>query len=353
MTITISRRKFAAGGLASGAVTLGRPALAQGQPSGDVVLMAYSGIFQDLYTKAVVEPFQRKFPNIKIQYASHNTSASMLGQLRAQKADPQLDVVIMDAGVAYVANAEGLYANLTKAEVPAISELHPLAMVQEGFGPAVTFDHLVLIYDTTKVKETPTKLAELWNPQWKGKIGVSAVPNIQGIALTIMTGKMLGEDHTKSIDKAIAKIAELAPGVQTFDPQPDGYTMVLNEALVWATGWNARSQYFHTQSKGKLGVLLPEEGSVFQMSTINAVKGSKNPAAALVFINYALSAEAQKSFAETMYYAPVNKLSQVSSEVMARTAIAKLDRMIPVNWGEIAKVRDLWNNRWKREIIAK
>ena len=27
--------------------------------------------------------------------------------------------------------------------------------------------------------------------------------------------------------------------------------------------------------------------------------------------------------------------------------------MIPVDWGELAKVRDAWNNRWKRDIVAK
>jgi len=26
--------------------------------------------------------------------------------------------------------------------------------------------------------------------------------------------------------------------------------------------------------------------------------------------------------------------------------------MIPVDWAELAKVRDQWNNRWRREIIA-
>lgn len=351
-----SRRQFTVGGLAAAGgmlATGNRPASAQAVPEGNLVLMAYAGIFQDVYTKAVIEPFMAKYPKVKVQFVPGGTSASMLGQLRAQKADPQLDCIIIDAGVGLVANAESLFAPVTRTEVPEIGELHPLAMVQEGFGPAVTFDNLVLVYDTTKVQGRPTSLAELWKPEWKGKIGISAMPNIQGIALTVMVARMLGEDHTRSIDKAIAKLAELAPAVATFDPQPDGYTMILNDALVWATGWNARSQYFTTQSKGRLGVMLPEEGSVLQINTINAVKGAKNPTAALAFMRYALSAEVQAAFTEKMFYAPVNKNAKISAEAMARTATASLDRMIPVNWGDLAKVRDQWNNRWKREIIAR
>lgn len=351
-----TRRQFTVGGLAAAGGMLAPgmdQAAAQGAPEGNLVLMAYAGIFQDIYTKTVVGPFQAKHPRIKVQYVAGGTSAQMLGQLRAQKADPQLDCVILDAGVGFVANAEGLFGPVTRQQVPEIGELHALAIVQDGFGPAVTFDNLVLVYDTTKVQGRPTSLAELWKPEWKGKIGLSAMPNIQGIALTVMVARMLGEDHTKSIDKAIAKLAELGPSVATFDPQPDGYTMILNEALVWATGWNARSQYYTTQSKGRLGVMLPSEGSVMQINTINAVKGAKNPAAATAFMRYALSAEVQAAFTERMFYAPVNRTAKISAEAMARTATASLDRMIPVNWGEIAKVRDQWNNRWKREIVAR
>ena len=67
---------------------------------------------------------------------------------------------------------EELFAGVTKAELPVLDELIPQAIVQAGFGPAVTFDNLVLVYDTTKVKGTPTSLAELWKPEYKGKIGL-------------------------------------------------------------------------------------------------------------------------------------------------------------------------------------
>jgi putative spermidine/putrescine transport system substrate-binding protein len=26
--------------------------------------------------------------------------------------------------------------------------------------------------------------------------------------------------------------------------------------------------------------------------------------------------------------------------------------MIPVDWSDVLKVRDQWNNRWRREVIA-
>ena len=140
--------------------------------------------------------------------------------------------------------------------------------------------------------------------------------------------------------------------MQTFDPTPDGYTMVLNDSLDIATGWNARAQFYSEESDGRLGVMLPEEGSVLQKNTINLVEGSDNREAALAFIDYALSPEAQKAFTEAMYYAPVNAEADVDEAARSRTAIDSLDRMLPVDWGWVATIRDEWNQRWRREIIS-
>jgi putative spermidine/putrescine transport system substrate-binding protein len=324
--------------------------------SGTITLVAYAGVFQDNYTQTVIEPFQRHFPNVRVNYFPGGTSAQMLGTVRGQRTDPQTDVVIMDASIARSANTENLFERLTPAEVPSLAELHPEALeaAGAGFGPAVTYDHLVVVYDTQRVTPAPTSLRFLWNPALRGQIGLSAPPNIQGLALTIMVAKMEGADYRQTIDPAIARLRELAPSVQTFDPNPEGYVLILNGVLSVATGWNARAQLFHTQSQGRIGVLLPSEGSVFQINTINLTRGSRNRAAALAFINYALGQEAQKAFTERMFYAPTNARAQIAPEALARTAAAPENRarMIPVDWSWVAGVRDQWNNRWRREIVT-
>ncbi|MCC7281234.1 MAG: hypothetical protein IT556_02550, partial [Acetobacteraceae bacterium] len=72
MTQMIGRRgallgtaSIAAGSLAAG--SLAAPAIAQGA-AGEITLVAYSGIFQDNYTAAVVNPFMQRFPSIKVNY---------------------------------------------------------------------------------------------------------------------------------------------------------------------------------------------------------------------------------------------------------------------------------------------
>lgn len=322
---------------------------------GTITLMAYAGIFQDNYNHAVIEPFRKLYPNVAVTYAPGGTSAQMLGTVRAQKADPQVDVVLMDVTTSALGNAEGLFAKLGPAEVPALEELFPEARAAGGdYGPAVTFDHLVLVYDTQAVKPPLASLKDLWRPDLKGAVALSAPPNIQGLALTAMAERMEGGDYRKSINAAIARLKELAPSVQTFDPNPDGYSLILNGIVKVATGWNARAQLYADQSNGRLGVLLPPEGSVFQINTINVVEGSKNKAAALAFVNYALGQAAQKAFTELMFYAPTNAKARIDPAALARTAASPehRTRMIPLDWTDVLKVRDQWNQRWRREVIA-
>ena len=54
-----TRRVFLQTGLAAVAM----PSIVRAQsPKGTVTLMAYAGIFQDNYTRAVIDPFKRAFP---------------------------------------------------------------------------------------------------------------------------------------------------------------------------------------------------------------------------------------------------------------------------------------------------
>ncbi len=351
--VTLDRRSLLAG---AAAVAASGPAMAQNAAlSGQITLMSYAGIFQDNYTRTVVEPFRKAFPNVRVNYAPGGTSAQMLGNVRAQKADPQVDVVIFDVTTSGIGNTEGLFSRLTPEEAPSLNDLHPEARAVGGpFGPAVTFDHLVLVYDTKNLAPPLMKLADLWRPDLKGLVALAAPPNIQGLALTAMVTKMEGGNHAQSIDAGIRKLRELAPSVQTYEPNPDGYTLILNGVVRVATGWNARAQLYSDETGGRIGVLLPPEGSVFQINTINVTEGSKNRAAALAFVNYALSREAQKAFTERMFYAPTNAKADVAPAALARTAASPENRarMIPVDWTEVAKVRDQWNNRWRREIIS-
>jgi putative spermidine/putrescine transport system substrate-binding protein len=351
--MTISRRQLgmtAAVGLL--ATPFIRPAAAQERT---ITFAGYSGVFQENYQAAVIDPFMRANPGIKVTYYAMPNSAQTLGTMRAQKAAPQIDVAIFDVTIGKVATDEGLLDAITTAEMPVISELAAAAIVPGVNAYGVTFDSLALLYAPEVVKPAPTSWNALWDPAYKGKIALIGAPDIVGIGLTLVINRMEGGTDYRQFDKGIAKLAELAPSVLTFDPRPDPYSFIVNGTAVMGVGWNARGQLYSRQSAGKLAAALPEEGSLFQINTMGVIKNAPQGEAARRFMAYALGVEAQKAFSERMFYAPVNTKAQVSAEALASTAAspARMAKMLQVDWMEVAKVRDRMNEQWRRRILTR
>jgi putative spermidine/putrescine transport system substrate-binding protein len=224
------------------------PAAAQG--GGQITVMSYGdSVFKDNYTATVLEPFTRG-GGAQVQYFSPGNSAQMLGTLRAQKADPQVDIVIMDTTTAALACAEGLVEKPTPAQMPVLNEIDKLARDAGGeCGPGVTYDHLVMIYNTDTVKTAPTRFADMANPQARGRVGLGAPPNIQGLALTAILAHANGGDW-KNIGRALPTLKSIAANTQTFDPKPDSVTSVISGQVDYNTNWNARSQLINIQTGG-------------------------------------------------------------------------------------------------------
>ncbi|HSU04465.1 MAG TPA: ABC transporter substrate-binding protein [Acetobacteraceae bacterium] len=346
-----SRRLVLGAGLAG--MTSIRRTRAADAPSGDLVLMAYSGSFQDNYMKAVVEPFMKANPGVNVIYNPGGSSAQMLGMLRAQRAHPQIDVIIMDFSVSRVANKEGLFRKFTPEQVPNMADVYDQAKMPGDMGPGITFDNLVMVYNPQAVKPAPTGIPDLLNPAHKGRIVFPPAPNVIGIALQLVVAHYLGADYKGSSDPEIKVLEQIAQNVQTWNPMPDSYTMVINGDADIGIGWNARAQAYKDKAPGKIESITMQQGSILDMDTVNLVEGARNPAAGLAFINYALSAEAQERFAKLMYYGPSNRTAKLAPEVMARTSSYPdtLAKMIPVDWDYVAGVQDQWTNRWRREVV--
>jgi putative spermidine/putrescine transport system substrate-binding protein len=350
LALTLTGLAFSAGAAACGDTET----VEDSAESGEVTLMMYSSVVQDNYTKAVVEPFMEKYPDITLEYVPAESSSEMLASLRSQKASPTTDVTVMDISVAATGNDEGIFQPLDPEKVSNLADVDERGQVEGNFGPAVTFDNLVLLYNTEQVSEPPTSWEALWSDEVAGKVVIDAAPDIQGLSLMMIMNKIEGADYKQTVQPAVERLSDLAPDVMTWAPNPDSYTMVTNGAAAMGIGWNARAQFYSNESDGKLGVAIPEEGSVFQINTINLVEGSDSPEAAQTFINYALSPEAQAAFTEQMYYAPTNTKAEVSPEAQERTASTpeRQAQMLDVDWSYVAGQNDAWVELWRREIMG-
>jgi putative spermidine/putrescine transport system substrate-binding protein len=276
----------------------------------------------------------------------------MLGSLRAQKAAPQADVVIMDVSVSKAGTDENLFLKIDEKNVPAVAELYPAARVPDVAGVAVTFDNLVLIYNSEFIKEPPKSWFELADKKHVGKVTFNGMPDIQGLALLLILDKARGgTNYLQNVDKGIAAVGEIAPNVLTWEPKPESYPVIIAGQAYLGAAWNARAQVNSDISNGKLKATLPSEGSVFQINTINLVANRPDKDAAAKFVNYALGTTAQKAFTEEMFYAPVNAKAQIADSAIGRTAAKSMDKVVALDWIALAKVRDGIMEQWRRKVL--
>ncbi|MFE2492836.1 ABC transporter substrate-binding protein [Streptomyces scopuliridis] len=318
-----------------------------------ITFMGFYGTFQDAFTKTVIKPFEKANPDITVTYVPIQNSSEVLAKLRASTARPVADVALMDSSVAPTANKEKLFAPLDASKVPNLGRLVDSAKSKDGHGPAVTFDSLSILYNSKNVKKAPTSWNDLWNAEYKDKLAMP-IADTRGVALIIALEKILHADYKQDIDPAIDKLKTLSPAVQTWQPSPDVYTAIQSGDADVAVGWNARGQYYKDSSGGVVQPVLPKEGTVTQVNTINLVNNSAHTAAAQKFIDYAIGAEAQKAFDDEAFYAPVNKDVQLAAETKERTQASAEQRknQIPVDWNWLTARYTDWVDRIKREVIG-
>jgi putative spermidine/putrescine transport system substrate-binding protein len=188
-----------------------------------VTFQGFAGVFQDAFTKAVIDPFQAKHPDIRINYQPVKNSAQVLAGLRSARSRPTVDIAIIDSSVAPTANKEGLFAKLDKDSVPNLADLDPAAVDPDGYGPGLTFDSLSIIYNTKQVATPPKSWEDLWKPEFNGKL-VLPIADTSGIALIRVLDEIAGADYQKTIDPAIDRLKQLAlpcrPGTRSRTSTP-------------------------------------------------------------------------------------------------------------------------------------
>jgi len=353
----MTRRGIMAGALAvfSTLIPLGSaPTLAQDAPTkGTVSVVGFSGVFAQNYQKFIIDEFQKKYPAIKVSYRESNNSAETLALLTLQRADPKVDVALLDVSVAIRANKEGLLDKLDVGKISNLADQPPWARIDDDKSIAFSQDNLAILYNTDKVKSPPTSWNDLTDPKYKGKIAAK-LNDTRGVILIPILAKLKGGDYKSSIDPAIATLKAIGPNVSTWEPAPDCYAVVQSGEVDLSICWNGRAQYLHDSQGGKIGVALPKEGSIGQTNTIGLVKGTQNKEAAELFINYALSPEAQATFAEKSFYGPVNTKVKLSDAVASRIYGSKEAQaaQMSLDWNFVAGQYSAWIQRISRDVIA-
>lgn len=315
----------------------------------EVTIAIYGGSFSEMTKKCYVKPFEEKY-GVRVNIV-HGISTENLARLRAQKNNPQIDVVYMDRSVAVQARDEGLLEKLDPTKIPNLSQLYDKARFEDGYMVAQLFAACGLVYSTEHVKVAPKSWSDLWDPRFKGKV---ALPDITGTAgwMTLLMAARINGGDMNNIEPGFDAIKKLRKDVVTFYTHADQLVSLLERGEAWVAPWYHDRAAF-TQKKGiPVAFSFPEEGAVGIFPCVALVKGGPNTAAGEKFINELISATGQKCFAENMFEGPVNKEVILAPELAAKMPYGQdqIEAMVVPDFELAGKYRGEWTERWNKEI---
>lgn len=272
----------------------------EAEVSGDLVI--YSGRSEPLI-QPVIDAFKAKYPNVNILLKAGSNS-ELANALIEEKNNPQADVFITTELLTVQSlTAEGIFQSYAPVGVENI----PAEFVGEGNAwTGLTKRARVIIYnkDLVAEDEAPASIFDLVDPKWQGQVAAAGSTNGGMQAQIASMQQLLGDEATEEWLNGL-----IANDVTFFGGHTDVRKAV--GAGEFKIGL-VNHYYYHLQLEegSNVGVVYPDQGEgqvgLFTNATAAAVvNGTGNPAAAQAFLDFLISEEGQKLFAEQNYEYPL------------------------------------------------
>jgi len=189
---------------------------------------------------------------------------------------------------------QGLLQELDHAKLPVMKNLDPNYLDFE-FDPGNKYtipyqagmDAIVVNTDT--VENVPHSWAELWNPEYAGRM-VFLDDSRVVIGLTLLTlGYDVNTTDPKQLDEAKVKLKELIPNVKLFDSDSPKTALIAGDVDLGMT-WTAEA-LLAQQENPAIQFIYPTEGSMLWQDNWAMLKDAPHADAAYAWMNYTMQGD--------------------------------------------------------------
>jgi putative spermidine/putrescine transport system substrate-binding protein len=332
-------------GLALTAALLPGPAEA-GQFDGKTIRAQFWGGSDGLVIrKYIVAPFEKE-TGAKVVVEEGNTSAS-IAKVRAQKADPQLDVIFLDDIGVFTLAREGVLDKIELGKMPNAKDIHPTYVIGDQYGIGF-FNYIMTLLYNDKLTKAPTSWEDLWKPEFKGKVLAPKITDTQALLFTVMAARLTG-GSVDDLSSAWPKLTAFKPNIHSHieNRALGAEALQSGEALLAIE----IPYYFKPYIDRGFPIAMTtdlKEGFFSITGSAALVKGGKGDReVAYALINRALSPEAQAGLAQELWYGPTNPKTKLDP------AVAKFTVHTPEQYEKAIQVDRLKLLDKRQDIIQK
>jgi iron(III) transport system substrate-binding protein len=258
---------------------------AQAQTKGQVNVVCVTSEWCD----AMKAPFEAK-TGYTMEYLNLRSNESLV-RLRAEASNPTFDVFYGGTGDPHLV---GFNEGVTEFFKPAnYDELNPQfrAAIGETYLPLYA-NPIALVVNPSVLEAAgapmPTSWADLTNPAYKGMMGM-ADPNSSGTAYTVIATlvQLFGEEEAFNL------LAGMHQNMASYTKSGSGALGPVGQGELGIGVIFMASAVREKASGFPIEIIVPSEGTGYEIGGISLVKNAPNADGARAFIEYALSAEGQ------------------------------------------------------------
>ena len=177
-----------------------------------------------------------------------------------------------------LANTKNLDAGLISAYGDSLDFLVPYQMGTQA-----------IVYNSETVKNPPASWADLWSPEYKGRI-VSVDDNRVVIGMALLTlGYDINTTDTAQLEEAKQKLVELMPNIRAFDSDSPKTPLVAGDVDLGIV-WNGEA-FLAKQENAAFEYAFPVEGSIIFFDGMGIPANAPHPDISYAWFNYMLQGD--------------------------------------------------------------
>lgn len=347
MRYKIDRRGLLMGGAYFGAACC-MPHVAVAQ-SNTLVAATFPGTWSEADRNIIAPAFNRATGASVTQ--SIVLATDQLAQLTAAKGNrPPYDVACFDSPQVLDAVKAGLIVEYPSAKSPNFKELLP--KFQDKWGPKITIQVIGIGYNPTKISSPPKSWDELWDPKYKGRVGLTALNTQLGVAFLAEINRLKGGTET-DFEPAFKALRELLPNVGAIAANLGAYATLWQQEQIDIAPYNFNFVQTLKAKDVPIELSIPDTGALGWETSLHLVANSPQPDLAVKYIDLHLDQKIQSQMLKPPYDAiPTN--ANVPLEGAITKSLAKshadLEKVRSFDWTKLNPQRSALIERFNREI---
>jgi spermidine/putrescine-binding protein len=228
---------------------------------------------------------------MNVDYFSSNEELN--AKMTTGKEVNRYDVIHPSDYIIDVLAREGVLAPLDQSRIPNWKNLNTPLLAAYGDKTKYVVPYQMgtqaIVYNSETVTDPPKSWADLWSPDYKGRIvSVDDMRVVIGVSLLTL-GYGVNDTDPAHLDQAKQKLIELMPNIRVFDSDSPKTALVAGDVDLGIV-WNGEA-FLAQQENPAFQYVFPTEGTIIFYDGMALPVNAPHPDAAYAWFNYLLQGD--------------------------------------------------------------